>query len=312
MERNPVRESAHWIQARSRWVGINEAGLRALAGELEEAELAAWEDRYHFRGPPELTLRYVLVLDALNFCFWPGKGSWHVPGPGGEELDGYFALAYALKRAAEESPEFYDPETLSRLDEADLAGVLGKIPLLGARVRAIREVGHVLRLFGSAEAFFRRAKGSCPRLLELVTAHLPSFRDTALYRGRQVFFYKRAQILCSDLFGLFSGEGPGDLEDLGWLTAFADYKLPQILRARGALVLSPELAARIDRLEPVRAGSVWEVELRAATIVAVDRLVELLALRGRPLRAFEVDWLLWNLAQGELPHPYHRTLTIFY
>ncbi|HIE47866.1 TPA: hypothetical protein EYP84_03110, partial [Candidatus Bipolaricaulota bacterium] len=76
--------------------------------------------------------------------------------------------------------------------------------------------------------------------------------------------------------------------------------------------LAPQLAARIDRGEHLSAGSPEEVELRAATVAAVDRLVELLGKWGRPLRAFEVDWLLWHLSQGELPFPHHRTLTVFY
>jgi hypothetical protein len=34
----------------------------------------------------------------------------------------------------------------------------------------------------------------------------------------------------------------------------------------------------------------------------------------RQLRAFEVDWILWNLGQqGEFTtRPHHRTITIFY
>ena len=312
MRRNPVRESAAWVMGRARWARLDEGGLHALAQELEDRPVPAWEGRYHFRGEEELTLRYLLLLDALNFCFWPGKEKWSVPGPAGERLTGYFALAYALRRTAEESPDFFSSERLCALDKADLQVVLGDIPLLRPRVRAAREVGWLLRRFGSAREFFRRARGSCARLVELVTAHLPSFRDSAWYCGRQVFFHKRAQILCADLFGTFAGRGRGELKDMDWLTAFADYKLPQVLRAKGALALAPQLAARIDRGEHLSAGSPEEVELRAATVAAVDRLVELLGKWGRPLRAFEVDWLLWHLSQGELPFPHHRTLTVFY
>lgn len=312
MRENPVRRAAWWVCRRARWVQLEEGGIHSLAQRLKDLPLPPWEGRYHFQGEEELTLRYLLVLDALNFCFWPGREKWSVTGPDGERLTGYFALAWALRRVAEESPEFYSPEHLRSLDEAGLRAALGEIPLLGVRVRNLREVGYLLFEFGSAVSFFSHARGSCARLVELLTAHLPSFRDAACYRAQWVPFYKRAQILCADLYGAFSGRGPGEFHDLEWLTVFADYKLPQLLRAQGALVLAPELAARIDRGELLRGGSPEEVELRAATVAIGERLVELLNRAGRPLRAFEVDWLLWSLAQEELPYPHHRTLTHFY
>jgi hypothetical protein len=311
MRANPVREAVWWIVERARWVSLDFDALRKLADELVKEGTPSWPREYHFVGEEELTLRYLLVLDALNFCFWPGKGSWYIEGPGGERLDGYYALAYGLKRAAERFPEFFEPGHLAALSEKGLREVLGDIPLLPARVRIAREVGQALLRFGSARAFF--AVGSCAGIVERATAHMPSFRDAALYRGRWVPFYKRAQILCSDIHGAFGGEGPGALSDLDWLTAFADYKLPQLLRARGALGLHPALAARIDGHEGIPAGSDEEVEIRAATVQAVELLVEELSRLGRCVRAFEVDWLLWNLSQGrDFPFPYHRTRTIFY
>ena len=312
MRTNPVREAARWVMARARWVSLDTAVLRDLAGKLAEEGGPPWPEEYHFTGEEELTLRYLLVLDALNFCFWPGKGRWRIPGPGGEMLDGYYALAYGLKRAAEDCPEFFEPGHLAGLAEDDLRGVLGDIPLLRERARIAREVGRALLRFGGSARRFLGA-GSCAGIVERLTAHMPSFRDACIWRGRWIPFYKRAQILCSDIHGAFRGEGPGALPDMDWLTAFADYKLPQLLRAHGALVLHPGLAARIDRREVIRAGSDEEIEIRAATVHAVELLVGELSRMGLPLRAFEVDWMLWTLSQDmDLPFPYHRTLTIFY
>src|SRR5919108_3986623 len=33
-----------------------------------------WYDRFHFHDGTERTVNWVLVLDALNFCFWAEKG----------------------------------------------------------------------------------------------------------------------------------------------------------------------------------------------------------------------------------------------
>jgi hypothetical protein len=86
-----------------------------------------------------------------------------------------------------------------------------------------------------------QANGSAVRLVELIIRYFPGFRDTAVYRGRLVHFYKRAQILVGDLWAaygrpLLTGD-PADLQktiygfnDMDQLTMFADYRVPQILR----------------------------------------------------------------------------------
>jgi hypothetical protein len=146
-----------------------------------------------------------------------------------------------------------------------------------------------------------------------VAAELPSFDDRASYQGAPVRFFKRAQILCSDLYGAYAGRGLGAFDDLEALTAFADYKLPQVLRELGVLTYGPSLAGRVDGLQELAPGSPEEVEIRASTVVAVERLRQALAARGRPLMAFEIDWYLWELGQQTgWRHPYHRTRTIFY
>jgi len=55
--------------------------------------------------------------------------------------------------------------------------------------------------------------------------------------------------------------------------------------------------------------------LRAGTVWGCELLRQALEQRrsGPPLRAFEVDWLLWSDAQGRaIDRPYHRTRTIYY
>lgn len=44
---------------------------------------------------------------------------------------------------------------------------------------------------------------SCPRLVKALVNTFEGFRDQAIYKGRQVFFYKRAQILVADLVGAY-------------------------------------------------------------------------------------------------------------
>jgi hypothetical protein len=167
---------------------------------------------------------------------------------------------------------------------------------------------------GSLLTAIRAAHGSAPVLVREVVQHLPSFRDIAPWEGHTIRFYKRAQILVADLHAAFEGAGPGAFHDLDLLTAFADYKLPQLLRQHGVLDYAPSLAEAIADHRLIPPDSNAEIEMRAATIWAVELLRQTIAARGRAIPAYQLDWVLWQAAQS-LPagtEPYHRTLTVFY
>lgn len=266
-------------------------------------------------GP--LTAQYVLVLDALNFCFWPSTTAME-----------YDALATTLTRVLTADAHAFDAPRLAALTADELAAWFTAgghhLPAAEERARKLNEVGSVLaaRYGGAAANLVRAAAGSAVELVRLVTAELPGFRDESLYRGRQVFLYKRAQIFVADLWAAYGqrsgGASPYAFHDMARLTCFADYRIPQLLRGAGVLTYAPALAAAVDARTPLAAGSEWEVEIRAATVVAVERLLAAIA-AGRPadappLHAVHVDWLLWQEGERlkDTLAPHHRTLTVFY
>jgi hypothetical protein len=313
-----VLESCRGVVEQASLVEIEPGGLEALAAQLDSRPFArpVWRKPPHWWDEGPATAQYVFVLDTLNFCFW-GEPKWRIEYQG-QTLDGYWALAASLRRAIEQGGRVLDPAWLRQVSRPELGSLLagtGDLPLLEERAAALRQLGGLLleRYAGQAGNLVAAAGGSAVSLARRVASELPSFDDRATYRGQAVCFYKRAQILCSDLYGAFAGQGPGAFADLEALTAFADYKLPQVLRELGVLNYRPELATRIDSLQELAAGSPEEVEIRASTVVAVERLRQALAARGRPLAAFELDWYLWELGQqAGWRHPYHRTRTIFY
>lgn len=310
-------------------VRIDHDRIPAVAEEIAAslAEPPGWDDALHFRDGTGRTAGWVFALDALNFCFWSADADperrWRVDYHG-KVYDGYWALAAALARAVEEGRPLWDPEYLAAIAADDVAAILRPatpdtppIPLFAERVANLRELGRGLRRVEGgkdAAALIRLANGSAVRLVQEVSVRFPSFDDIAAYRGYAVRFYKRAQILVADLAAAFAGEGLGAFDDLDRLTAFADYKVPQVLRRLGILVYAAALAAKVDARLLLPPGSAEEVEIRAATIWGCELLRRALHQRGRPLRAFEVDWALWMAGQSLPPdtRPYHRTLTGFY
>lgn len=280
-------------------------------------------DALHFTDGTERTVNWVLALDALNFCFWamPGEPRWRVEWSG-QTLDGYAALAAALTRAVEEGRPLWDAGYLAGMTAASLAEILcpvsgaPQIPLLEARVSNLREVGAVLlkRYDGQFARAVERAEGSAVALVRLIADEFRSFHDVPIWRRQPIPFLKRAQICVSDLHAAFGGTRWGAFHDLDKLTAFADYKLPQLLRAAGVLEYAPALASAVDHYVLIPPGSDEEIAIRAATVCAVELLRRALRERGIERTASAIDYRLWDASQrlGAEVKPYHRTRTIFY
>lgn len=171
---------------------------------------------------------------------------------------------------------------------------------------------------GVAASMVAAAEQSGSRLVSMLAAALPGFRDEAIYGGRRVFLYKRAQILVADLWAAYgrrtSGLSKFAFRDVESLTMFADYRVPQLLLPLGVLCYSEALRARIEAKEELPAGGEAEVEIRAASVVAVEQLRVAMGEAGMSLLSVELDWLLWQQgekAKDELP-PHHRTHSVCY
>ena len=311
-------------QGETVWINPEQVEILCQRWLYEDAQRATpnrpqWDTHYHFSDATERSVNWLLVLDALNFCFWAEKGQkpWTIEYQG-EILNGYWAEAAALKRAAEENIPLWDAEFLSKISEETMAHIFrgnGTIPLLEQRVANAREVGRVLLAHynGQFSQMIKLAQGSAVKLALLLVQHLSSFDDTALYRTHTIRFYKRAQICVADLYSACGGQQWGAFNDLEQLTIFADYKLPQVLRHTNVLEYQTRLAERVDNRELIAAGSEEEVEIRAATIWACELLRRAMLRHGQQTTAAEIDLRLWHLGQQAMDmRPYHRTRTIYY
>jgi hypothetical protein len=320
-----VLTSTRWVVEQGEYVWINREQVGKLCEQWIQDESGTvvdafpWDDRYHFHDGTERTVNWLLLLDALNFCFWAEKDAprWSIEYQG-EVLNGYWAEAAALKRAVEEAIPLWDAQYLSTISPEMMAHIFRgtqTIPLFEQRITHTREVGRVLleQYDGQFAHAVEKVRGSAVQLALLLAHDFPSFRDRVYYRNCEVHFLKRAQICVADLHCSFRGKQWGAFTDLAQLTAFADYKLPQVLRYYGVLAYDPALAERVDRQEPLQPGSEEEVEIRAATVWACELLRRALLQRGSVMDAARIDQKLWLLGQNSTTmRPYHRTRTIYY
>ncbi|KAF7828632.1 queuosine salvage protein-like [Senna tora] len=302
-----VRESSAWVANRSSHVVVDSAGIEKVVDTIESIPKVEWDfEGIHYFDNGPLTVQYLFVLDALNFCFWPDK-----------DLS-YDHLASGLKAALQNDKSAFDADRLQKYTGPQLRELLGwprPLPLEDERVRLLHEVGFELeRSFeGKASNIVESCGKSAQNLVALVARHFPGFRDHSVYKGRQVFLYKRAQIFAADLWGAFQGQGYGEFQDISSITIMADYIVPAVLQQLGVLKYSPKLAKTIEGSEEIGPGTEEEVELRACSVHAVEKMRELISVKsGRPVLSVELDLWLWasGVQCSSLQH--HKTLSIYY
>lgn len=305
-----VRETCAFVVQQAQHVKIDGDAIEAICASINlKPQYVDYFDGHHLdrASDAETIAAYVFVIDALNFCFWPS--TWE-----------YCDLSKAVNDAFTKDPQFKTPKKMAEIGLEEFRDLLfGGVdfPLLHERHRAVNEVGSVIlnRFQGSFLHFLQQANFDAPKLLDLVAREFLMFQDHAIYQGRQVYFYKRAQILVGDLFGAFrQAKAEHQITNVDQLTCFADYRIPQIMRARGVLRYSEQLCKLIDEKQQLFYGSPEEVEIRACMVQAVEQIRDSLRKRGVDWTAVEVDWLLWQIGEeqkDEIP-PHHRTLSIFY
>ena len=377
-----VRESTARVAAAATHVAIDDTVIAKLVDEMPPEVVATMlgprdfdVDEIHFldASDEDLTARYLLCVDAINFCFWPdhdGDGGasllawqrdfgcddkqlagdpdllyWQNAFKGDakpKDLSGdkqgleYEHVAGGLKRALTRDDDALDVDKLKAMTGTRLRELLKwprPLPLEEERARLLREVGTQLDVLwdGSAAKMIRAARQSAPALVDIVAKTFPGFRDVAVYArdGMQCFLYKRAQIFVGDVWGRFGGTGLGDFADsIKELTMFADYRVPVVLRNLGVLRYDENLSVKVDRaVGTIPAGSDEEVEIRACSVQAVERIRALLEKRlevehelqpvaglGPGLTSVAIDWYLWGVGEKDRDEgpPHHRTITVFY
>lgn len=320
LPKNPVLSSAYPVAASARDVKIIYPKVieRARLWSGSRVCAPAWPREFHLSiSDGQKMADYLIVLDSLNFCFWSKEEKWNITYKG-KKYRGYFATSLALKQYFEKNPQELDFSRLSNIAYSQFKNIFsgsGKLLMLSKRWRILRSVARILssRYRGDSRRFLAVGRGDAVRLMLAIARQLPSFADEAVYGGRRVFIYKRAQILVADIHGALGGRGLGNIRRMDELTAFADYRLPQILQQWNILEYSPRLLSKIQRGTLILPGSEQEVEIRAATLWAVEFLRQGLRQFDKNFSAIEIDWLLWNASQKEkLFLPHHMTKTVFY
>jgi hypothetical protein len=271
---NEIRTSCRRVAEKSALIRINYDLISDYASQLPvaRAESAEIDPNRHYLGHGEDSAAFLITLDTVNF------GSGYFPCLKKKAgMSGYFTIASCLNQYFID----YGPlsaEQLSALSTENCAQIFEQ-DLKTAEVRELMQLfadalNHLGRFLlsdyaGSFMKLIYSADYSAEKLVNILI-RMPFFKDTATYKGKNVYFYKRAQLTAADLATGFKGLPPGRFIDLEQLTIFADNLVPHVLRIDQILDYDHELAARIDSGELIASGSVEEIEIRACAVHAVE------------------------------------------
>ena len=306
---NKILESTKFVVDNSEYVKINPRKISDFCKYFTQKHIKHWfiEAPFDIRKlNPKDRLHFLLVFDSMSFSYW-GEPKWTITYQS-KELNGAYGMIAAIGRAIENKIPILDAKYLSTISESEFAKILEgniQIPLFQERLKILRDVGKTL---------ITKANGDSQKLIDLIVKKFPSFKDSAIYKGKKVYFYKRAQLLVSDIYQAFNGQEYGRLKNINQLTACADYKLPLVLRRLGIFKYSDYLANKIDNRIQIEKGSPEEIELRANTIWAVEILKQKIKTKIKNVDSIHINDHLWMLGQKKLKKdkPYHLVRTTAY
>ena len=267
---------------------------------------------------------FTLVSDSINSAFTDFTTNVKFQTQyQGENWSDSQAMTACLKRALEQGVHVLDGRFLARVTRAELARIFGgniEMPMLGEKLTVLNNVGRVLEQ--RYDGFFHNFVATCsPKLydggkglVDRLVTEFPRFNDVSPYRGKEIKFYKLAQLAYWGLYAGLKRHGGFRIDDIGSMTAFADYIVPVALRVMDILVYSPQLDEKIRTHRLIPRDSDEEIEIRAHMLYATALLTEdINALRPAELQVIipQVDARLWlNYHTTHWPH--HLTRTIMY
>jgi hypothetical protein len=306
--KNPARALAIETTANPEFIQIDEDRITAVAEILADinykVSLPTWD--YSPAYPTEdLSFNemfvYFLNVCALNFRFFHD-----VPGQGNVATfrDGdIFGAELLAMRLTENIDKIQDPAYLKSITIPDIVNDLLKaeipIPDPAWRVEVLHQVGDFLEAHEGTDwhAFVSENFDSAIELGVYIRKAIPCFEDP---------FMKRAQLFPAMLIGRFwdTDELPKPLRNIDDYAVFADYVLPMVFVGTGIFEVEPKAFEIISSGKPVLSGSPLEMEIRASTIIAADKLLEELQQYETfaELNPLELDSALWlQLRRKELP-----------
>lgn len=297
-----IKESTVFVCKHSKYVKINYLVIDQFIKDFD-SNFSFWMTSNIFGimdMSEEEIIYFLLVIHTIgDYCFW-GNPKWSIETPDGV-LDGYYAFIYLIVGRIKEHKDFN-----MTFEEFKSFGNFEDLPLLEDRYQNLVIVNEYL----SEHDFYNEIKKLTNDidLFHYIIKNFSYFKDEAEYKGRNIYFYKRAQLFVSDILHL--REIVEKMKcDYSHLSGCADYKLPQVMRSLGILTFCDDLERLVEEEVEIEKNSEYEIEIRVNTLEVIRYISE--KLNVLPI---DVNDYFWNLSQNKkiINKKYHHTLTSNY
>ncbi len=289
-------------------VKINYTAVDKMIKIIKNSNVKYWLETNPF-GVLDMELEdiinFLLIYHTIgDYCFW-GEPKWEIETEYGK-LDGSYAIMNLIINRYKENQNF----DMSYEEFKSLLKGNVEIPLLENRYNNLAEMNRFLKK--SQTDFFKMIKDMYDdvQLFTFIVESFPYFQDESEYDGHKVYFYKRAQLLTSDILHVIAIK-KGIKTDYSHLIGCADYKIPQVMRCYNMLEFDKYLENKIDSKEEIKENSKAEIEIRACDLEVINYIYEKLE---RKYPKMDINDYIWLLGQdkSKMTKLYHRTLTSHY
>ena len=301
-----IEKSTKYVQENSQNVKINYEKLDEIIKNINLKNNTHWLISNPF-GILDMNIKdimnYLLILHTIgDYCFW-GENKWSIETSEGV-LDGTYAIMYLILKRMQSKESF----NMTKNEFEYFLKGNNEIPLLDDRYKNLCLMNEYLKGRNFYDLIKDKTKDT--ELLTYLTQNLPYLEDVSTYKSESIYFYKRAQLMVSDILHIREYIEKVSV-DYSNLMGCADYKIPQVLNNLGVLIYSKELDNKIMERQELKENSEEEVEIRACDLVAIDYIYQ--KLNGKISR-MDINDYLWLLGQDKkkITKPYHRTLTSHY
>lgn len=278
---NDVFEISESFMKNPEHVRMNYEGIERVGNKMLEAGVTKF--------PPQLPTADItkvilmeFVGDAINYCYWYGRSTIR---PGGASS----GLMYKLVEEAFENWPWHNMETcINKLIE--LLSI-NRFPMLEEREKHLREIAEK-----DTHDFIINVKNGKyfnDMFIKLIKT-FPGYASDIFLKRASLFFIQLYR-----KFGLFE-------EAMYEIHVPADYQVPKLLEYHGCIQYDPYLTTLIDSSMLIPKYSALECEIRAATVLACKKLMEI-----TKWNIADVDGWLW-LRRKEVTTPFHLTITTDY
>jgi hypothetical protein len=324
---SPVLESLRPVIETSRDVHTHVDKIAEVANWMAYEELPMPD--YHLplgvgENNPDETIDFIMVADSIDTAFT--DFSTHVKfqveyaGQRWSDSEGMFAC---IKRAMDQGTPILDGHFLAKVTRAEMARIFAgniEMPMLDEKTQLWNQVGAVLvEKYGG---YFHNFVHACPPKLydngngtiERLVKEFSRFNDVSQYDGHEIKFYKLPQLGIWFVYASLHPLGKYKLDDIGAMTAFADYIVPVALRLVGITSYSPGLEHSINTYQLIPRDSTQEIEIRAHCLYATALLrEEINKIRAPEMQVIipQIDARLWT-HYHTTSWPHHLTRTIMY